>query len=189
MDTSAFGWSAGGSGGGGAATNYGLFAQTSNSVPVSGTTVETSLIDGGVGTLSVPANGFSVGDSFVAILGGIMSAKNNDNITIRIKTGGVILSQSPAFVMPSINNQAWNMNLNFTIRTLGAAGVASIVTVGEFHVLKLASGTQEGFGWTAINNTTFNTTIPNTLDITVQWSSNSNLNSIYSQIFVLNKIY
>ena len=41
-------------------TVYGLFAQTANSVSVSATTVETTIIDGGVGTLSVPANGFVV---------------------------------------------------------------------------------------------------------------------------------
>ena len=35
-----------------------------DSVVVSGTTSETSIIGGGVGTLTVPANGFSVGDSF-----------------------------------------------------------------------------------------------------------------------------
>ncbi len=42
----------------------GLFAQTGNSTIISGTTVESTLINGGVGTLSVPANGFQVGDSF-----------------------------------------------------------------------------------------------------------------------------
>ena len=42
--------------------NYGLFAQTSTSTPVTNTTTETSLLDGGVGSLTVPANGFNVGD-------------------------------------------------------------------------------------------------------------------------------
>lgn len=171
------------------ATNYGLFAQTSNSIPITATTIEGTLIDGGVGTLSVPANGFSVGDSFQANLSGIMSAKNNDTITIRVKSGASILSFSPALVMPGINNQVWNLTINFTIRTLGIAGVASLVVNSEFNILKLASGTQEGFGFNTINNTTFNTTIPNTLDITVQWSSNSAINSIYSNQFVLNKTY
>jgi hypothetical protein len=57
------------------------------------------------------------------------------------------------------------------------------------HILKLASGTQQGFGFNTINNTTFDTTIPNTLSVTAQWSSNSALNSIYTDIFVLNKIF
>lgn len=169
--------------------NYGLFAQTANSIPITATTLEGTLIDGGVGTLSVPANGFSIGDSFRADFGGVMSSKNNDSITIRVKAGSVILADSGPLSLPGINNQVWLLSINFTIRTLGLPGLASIVTLGEFHVLKLASGTQQGFGFNTINNTTFNTTIGNTLDVTVQWSSNSALNSIYSDLFVLNKIY
>ena len=42
---------------------------------------------------------------------------------------------------------------------------------------------------TNINNTTFNTTISNTLDITVQWGAANVGNSIYSDICILNKTY
>ena len=169
--------------------NYGLFAQTSNSTPITSTIAETGLLGTGVGTLSVPANGFSIGDSFSANMSGLMSAKNNDSITIRIKSGSVVLADSGALSLPSITNQVWNLTINFTISTIGGVNVASIVTFGEMHILKLASGTQQGFGFNTINNTTFDTTIPNTLSVTAQWSSNSALNSIYTDIFVLNKIY
>lgn len=169
--------------------NYGLFSQLANSTPITATTTERTLIDGGVGTLSVPANGFSVGDSFYVTMGGIMSAQNNNTITIRNKSGSVILANSGALTLPAITNQVWTMTITFTIRSIGGVGVASIVTTGQLHILKLASGTQEGFGWNTINNTTFDTTISNTLDITAQWSSNNANNSIYSDSFVLNKIY
>ena len=173
-----------------ATTNYGLFAQTANSTPVTATIVETSIIGTGVGTLSVPANGFSVGASFRADLGGIISAKNNDKITIRVKTlAGVILLDSGLQTLPAITNDVWQLAINFTIRQVGAAGVASIVSLGEFHNTKSSNGTQEGFAFNTVNQTTFDTTIPNTLVITAQWSSNSALNSIYSDICVLNKIY
>ena len=167
----------------------GIYSQTANSTPITATTSELTLVDGGVGTLSVPANGFSVGDSFSATLSGIMSAKNNDTLTIRIKSGNVILAQSPALVMPNIKNQVWNLQMNFTIRTIGGAGIASIVSLGEMHILKLASGTQEGFGFSTINTNTFDTTTLNTLNITAQWSSSDVNNSIYSNLFVLTKIY
>jgi hypothetical protein len=169
--------------------NYGLFAQTSDSTPITSTIVESGLLGTGVGTLSVPANSFSVGDSFSANMSGLMSAKNNDSITIRIKSGSVVLANSGALSLPSITNQVWNLTISFTIRTIGGVNVASIVTFGEMHILKLASGTQQGFGFNTINNTTFDTTIPNTLSVTAEWSSNSALNSIYTDIFVLNKIY
>ena len=172
-----------------ATTNFGLFAQTANSTPITNTTVETSLINGGVGSLTVPANGFTVGDSFRLDMGGVMSAQNNNTITIRLKSGAVSFGDSGAMVMPSINNQVWYLTTTFTVRSIGAAGVASIVALSQFHILKLASGTQQGFAWNTVNSTTFNTTISNTLNITVQWGSANANNSIYSDIFTLNKTY
>ena len=172
-----------------ATTNFGLFAQTANSTPITNTTVETSLINGGVGSLTVPANGFTVGDSFRLDMGGVMSAQNNNTITIRLKSGSVSFGDSGAMVMPSITNQVWYLTTTFTVRSIGAAGVASIVALSQFHILKLASGTQQGFAWNTVNSTTFNTTISNTLDITVQWGSANANNSIYSDIFTLNKTY
>jgi hypothetical protein len=172
-----------------ATTNVGLFAQTANSPTLTATTTEGTLIDGGVGTLSVPANGFQVGDSFRVEMGGIMSAQNNNTLRIRLKSGSVILGDSGPLTMPSITNQVFMLSVTFTIRSIGAAGVASIVSLAQFHILKLASGTQQGFAWNTVNNTTFDTTISNTLDITAQWSSTNVNNSIYSDIFVLNKTY
>ena len=169
--------------------SYGLFAQTANSTTITATTSELTLIDGGVGSLSVPANGFSVGDSFRADMGGVMSAQNNNTIRIRLKSGSVDLGDSGPLTMPAITNQVWMLTVNFTVRSIGAAGVASVVALAQFHILKLASGTQQGFAWNTVNSTTFDTTISNTLNITAQFSSNNANNSIYSDIFVLNKIY
>lgn len=170
-------------------TTYGLYSQTANSTTLSNGS-QGSLIGTGVGTLSVPPNGFSVGDSFSANFGGVMSCKNNETITIRIKSGATELSVSPAYQMPGTTNQVWLINITFTIRAIGPAGTASIVVLAELHVLKQASGTQQGFGWNTIKTTDFNTTISNTLDVTAQWGSNTPAqNSIYSDIFVLNKIY
>jgi hypothetical protein len=171
------------------ATNYGLYSQIANSVPVTATTLERTIIGVGVGTLSVPANGFKVGDSFRADFGGLLSAQNNNTIIIRVKSGSVVLADSGVQTLPSITNNVWQLSINFTIREIGGVGVASIVTLGVFHDVKTANATQEGFAFNSINNTTFNTTILNNLDVTAQFSSNSANNSIYSDIFVLNKIY
>ena len=169
--------------------NYGLFAQTANSTIITNTTVETSLINGGVGTLTVPANGFSVGDSFRAVFGGLLTATNNQTIRVRVKAGSVILLDSGAQPITNITNNVFTFNVDFTIRQLGAAGVASIVTLGGFHYTKTVNGVVEGFAFNSVNSTTFNTTISNTLDVTVQWGAASTGNSIYSDIFILNKTY
>ncbi len=172
-----------------ASVSYGLYAQTANSTPVTNTTVETTLINGGVGTLSVPANGFSVGDSFRAIMAGVLNTANNQTIRIRVKTGSIILLDSGAQPITNITNDVFSLNIDFTIRQLGAAGVASIVSLGTFHYVKTVNGVIEGFSFNTVNNTTFSTTVSNTLNITVQWGAANAGNSIYSDIFILNKTY
>lgn len=172
-----------------ASLSYGLYAQTANSTPVTNTTVETTLINGGVGTLSVPANGFSVGDSFRAVMAGVLNTANNQTIRIRVKAGSVLLLDSGAQNITNITNDVFSLNIDFTIRQLGTAGVASIVSLGTFHYVKTVNGVIEGFSFNTVNNTTFDTTISNTLNITVQWGAANTGNSIYSDIFILNKIY
>lgn len=168
---------------------YGLFAQTANSATTTNTTTETSIIGSGVGTLDVPANGFSVGDSFSSRIVGHISSRNNDTIRIRVKTGTVILGDTGLVTMPQTTNKHYTIDLNFTIRTIGAAGVASVVSGIVFTYSKNASNAFEGSDFSIINNTTFDTTISNTLDITVQWGAATIQNSIYSEYFVLNKVY
>jgi hypothetical protein len=170
-------------------TNYGLFAQTANSTPITGTNVESTLINGGVGTLTVPANGFKIGDSFRAVFGGVLSTANNQTIRVRVKTGSVILLDSGLQTISNITNNVFSLNIDFTIRQLGTAGVASVVSLGTFHYTKTVNGVTEGFAFNVVNNTTFNTTISNTLNVTVQWGSNNANNSIFSDIFILNKTY
>jgi len=167
-----------------------LFAQTANSTPVTGTIVESTLIGTGVGSLSVPANGFQVGDSFRAVFGGVMNAANNQTIRIKLKAGSVILLDSGIQDLgSSIVDDVWSLNVDFTIRQVGAATVASIVSLGSFHYTKTNNASVQGFGFNVVNNTTFNTTISNTLNFTVQWGSANGSNSIYSDIFILNKTY
>jgi hypothetical protein len=173
-----------------ATINYGLFAQTANSTLITNTTAESSLINGGAGTLTIPANGFQVGDSFRAVFGGVMNANNNQNITIRVKAGSIVLLDSGIQNLgSSVINDIWSLNIDFTIRAIGAAGVASIVTLGSFHYTKTNNASVQGFGFNSVNNTTFDTTVSNALNVTAQWATASSGNNIYSDIFILNKIY
>ena len=170
-------------------TNYGLYTQTASSTPVTNTTVETSLLDGGVGFLTVPANGFSVGDSFHAILTGHISSVNNHNLRIRIKTGSVVLSDTGNITMSGSTNKHWKLEVYFTVRTLGVAGVASIASGGTFMYTKDASNSFEGTNFSTELSSGFDTTISNTLEITAEWDTANVLDSIYSEIFTLNKTY
>ena len=165
--------------------SYGLFSQTGSSTPVSGTTVETSIIGSGAGTLSVPINGFRVGDSFNGKLNGHISCVGTATIQIRVKANSVLLGDTGVIALDASTNKHWQLDLNFTIRSIGSVG--SIVSYGSFGYIKNSGLNFEGSNFVTI--TPLDTTILNTIDITVEWNTNNSGNSIYSDIFVLNKIY
>ena len=167
--------------------NVGLFTQTGNSTPISATTSELTLIDGGIGSLTIPANFFKPGDSFRLRMGGIVSAVNNDTLTIRVKGNSVTLG-SDIITFPTTSNRSWMLDIDFIIRTIGGVGVASIVSNGFFTFTRISEDLLGG-GFVVIENTNFDTTITNTLDITAEWSSNDVSNSIYSTNFVLTKTF
>ena len=169
---------------------YGLFAQTANSVPVANTAVETTIVGPGVGTLTVPANSFSIGDSFTCALDGILSSGSSATLHIRIKTlDGVILADTGIIDMAATTDKPWVMNLYFTVRVLGGVTVASISSGGLFSYIRNGGTQFEGYVLSTVNNTTFNTTINNTLVITAQWDPASTGNSIVSKNFTLTKVY
>jgi len=169
--------------------NFGLFSQTASSAPITNTTVETSLLDGGVGTLSVPPNGFNVGDSFLAIMTGFLNSANNQQLEIRIRSNGSLLADTGIITLNTATNRDFNLQIYFTIQAIGGAGVASIVTGGNFAYTKNASTTLEGTAFSTRNNTTFNTTVLNTLVISAQWGASNPNNIIYSDIFTLTKTF
>jgi hypothetical protein len=171
-------------------TAYGLFAQTADSVTVSATTVETSILGSGVGTLSVPANSFRVGDSFLASFDGVLSCINTATIHIHVRTtGGVLLIDTGVIDLDTSTSRPWLLNLYFTIRQIGGTTVASISSGGLFSYLKDSGLTYEGYPLSDINNTTFDTTIINTISVSAQWDSTNVGNQIFSRNFTLTKIY
>jgi hypothetical protein len=166
-------------------SNFGLFAQTADSVTISATTSELSILGSGVGTLTVPADSFQVGDSFHAKIGGNVSAANGESLTIRIKSGLTTLASFSAD-FTNTTSQFWELEIDFTIRTTGATG--TLQTNGQFtYVADTSGGTYVGSGYNT--NTTIDTTSTNTLDVTVEWSSANASNSIMSDIFYLKKTY
>ena len=169
-------------------SNFGLYTQTNTSTPVTGTG-EASLLDGGLGTLSVPANGFSVGDSFLVVITGHISSANNESLTLRIKTGSVLLASTGTITTATTTNKHFKLEIVFTVRATGVSGVAKIASGGMFTYTKNASNAFEGVNFSTETTTGFDTTITNTLAITAQWGSNNVTNSIYSEICTLTKTF
>lgn len=166
----------------------GLYSQTAPATVVTGNTPQT-LINGGVGSMTVPANGFQVGDSFVAYFSGKVSNVNNAVLEIHIISVGNPLADTGLMTMFATTNKDWEMFVNFTVRAVGPAGVASIATSGRFSYNK-NSGTQpESTGFFNLNNTTFDTTVSNTLNVTGQWDTGNPINQIQTEMFNLYRIY
>ena len=81
------------------------------------------------------------------------------------------------------------IKLKFVIRAIGAAGVASIATYGEFIYDDNTSPKSEIFTYYNLNNTTFDTTTENVLDIQVKFGSADGSNKSRSELFTIHKAY
>ena len=170
------------------ATLYGLYSQTVQSATITGT-AETSIVGSGVGALTVPANFFTVGDSYHGKIGGkIGDTSNGDDITMRIKAGGTVLASTGLFTLDttqaiSAGGEGWECELDFTIAAIGATG--SICTNGNFAYSKTNDKKVSGYVFQDVQ--AIDTTVANTLDVTVEWNQIGN--DIYSANFVLFKTY
>jgi len=174
-------------GGGVAATLYGLYSQTVQSATIN-TVGEQSIVGSGVGALTVPAGFFTVGDSYHGKIGGVLNATgggSRSELIVKIKTGATILASTGVFDLDTATNQGWECELDFTIATIGASG--SIRTNGNFAYVKDNDRKVSGYIFQDVQ--AIDTTISNTLDITVEWNVLNGGDDIYSANFVLFKTY
>jgi hypothetical protein len=169
--------------------SFGLYSQIADGPVVEDTDVATSVIGSGVGTLSVPANTFRVGDTFIARIGGKISVQNNNRLKVDICTNGNVLATSGFISLGGATDKDWFLETDFVIRSVGAATIASIHSNSLFRTQRNGGQQFEGFVFDTTNNTTFDTTIINTLDIQVTWETASVNNTLFSDFFVLTKIY
>lgn len=167
----------------------GLFSQTEDGPTVVNTTDELTIIGNGEGSLSVPANGFAVGNTFRAYIEGDLSSLNNAELTINIRDNGSILATTGPMVLVSTSGNYYYLDVNFVVRQIGAAGTAQLMTSGMFQYTKTANSTPEVIGFNNLNSTTFDTTTDSTLDITAQWDTASASNSIDAHILILQRVF
>ncbi len=168
--------------------NYGLYSQTVESGFITGL-IEGSLIGTGVGTLTVPANGFQVGDSFALTMCGKISNANNQNLVVQLKTGSLQIGTTGTITLPTTTDRNWELTANFTVRATGISGVASLQTNGKFVYNKNSSNAFEGICFDFNDSSNFNTTVTNTLNVTATWLTNNVANTIHSHQLNLKKTY
>ena len=172
----------------------GLFAGTSDSLNVAATTAEISILPlTFVGTgFVVSPNGFSVGDTFRLELSGPFNSNNNDTLTIRLKAGPASTTLLSTLVVPlnASSGSVFQLSALFQIRAIGGAGVADIISDADLTYNQSgAGGSFVGEQSLSQNNTTFNTTLANVLDVTAQFSSTSANNNMTTRLSKLNKVF
>jgi len=173
-----------------ASVNYGLFSQTQDSQDITNTTTERTLSRGGEGSQIIAADTLIVGDSFNIKAMGNISCLAATVLTIRVATSdGIILGTTGPITMAAATGKTWSFNANMTIREIGAAGTADIITGGEFVYIKNSNANAETLPFLTNNTTTFDTTIPNNIIVTAKWTTASTSNSIYSNIYNFTKTY
>ncbi len=156
------------------------------------TTTEGSLIPlSGSGSLSIPTNTLSVGDTYKISIGGNLTSILNETLTLRLRMGplssvtvGTILLQS----LPVISAQPFTFECFFTVFSTGGFGVASC-SLNMMHNQTLDAGNNSfSKSQSSINSLVFQTDDVNDINVTAQWGSNG-ANSITSFTVCFYKIF
>lgn len=159
----------------------GLFSQIAVQT-VANNNVETTLLGVGVGTLTIPANSFIVGNAYNYRTGGVFRDNaNNTTFRFRLRNSGVLFD-SGLLTLPLISALTpWNIDTTFSY-----TGGTSMVTNFTFTY----NNASDARGFTSQQvNTAFDPTIPNTLDFTVQWTVASANNTIQTNFGIVSKLY
>ena len=165
----------------------GVFMITSNGPLITDTTEEINLIQGAslVGSNLIPANSFEISSYHANYSGSFNSLGAGRTLAIKVRNNGAILAEFPDIQLTNAPNEFFEIELDFSIRSLGGPGQASICTNIDFTYSDLGANSWRGERACVINNTTFNTTVDNELVITAQFSdADPNLNIQCLQAFV-----
>jgi len=163
---------------------YSIFSQIVNQT-VTNTTTETTIIGGGTptSTLTVAPNFFTAGMAFRYSTGGLFqTSANNINARFRLRNSGVLFDSGLlVFSNRVITPTPWNVETTF-------AYMGGTVMVTNFNFQYNAGNDMRGFTSQQSNNT-FDATVSNTLNFTIQWSTASANNSITTTSGIVQKIY
>jgi hypothetical protein len=152
----------------------GVYSESSGFSTASTTEINILAQGANEGSLSIPANTFKALNMYSFKASGVLTGGSNDIFTLRAKT------TSPAPALPvilgeiivqlqdnNLNNVAWDITIDFTIRTIGVSGVASLVLSGAFRYTN-NNDVVRTFLRTIVLTSGFDTTIDNTLELTFQ---------------------
>ena len=131
-------------------------------VDVNNTTVETTILPAGVGTLTLPADFFKVGRSIDIEVFGLLQVITAATHTFRVKLGSTVFLSGPLAVTTQSGD--YHLRIRLTCRSVGAAGVIAaslVLTTDSTGQVSLVTNDTA---------TTIDTTVSQVLDLTTQFS-------------------
>ena len=163
-----------------------LYVGLSNSAIYTGSGEQSLLPLTGQGSLSVPANGFKVGDSYCLVMAGeILLGDGNDDFTLKVYQNGTVLGD----ITVTLENTAagvsfWEAEVDFTVRAIGATG--SMCTNLDFTFNK--NITKDFKGSRHVTITTLDTTTISSLSVTGEIVGQNN-SSLVTNMMILHKVF
>ena len=166
--------------------NNGNYSQTGAFQVVQNTAAKTSIVGAGVGSLDVPV--FGAGCSYhIKLSGAIEDVGPNEELKIIVDIGGTTVYESQFYDLDDIKTeQIWETEIDIVCRTSGAAG--TFYANGQF--IYSQDSTPTSFrGFNTEYDSVINTTIPNTFDISAQWSNANAANIFTCKMLTLTKTF
>jgi len=153
-----------------------LFSQT-NSVTVANIATENTLLGTGAGTITLPANFFTIGKTIrIRMMG---SYRTNGAVALRMRSylGATLIGDTAAVSYTVAAIRYFELEAVYTCRTVGVAGTVMGQIVFEGNTSATAQQKTASINTVA---TTINTTISQVLNITALWAAASPQNTITS---------
>lgn len=153
---------------------------------ITGVTAETTLLDVGNGSLTFPINSLRVGEIFRVKLNGLYSSIGN-NVTFKVKMGSTVLVNQTISTLSTLTDKAWRMEFDLYVISLGVSGdvgcIGSMIYSNGDNLPPRLMPMDSG-----VASFSLDTTISNTLDITLTPASAAGGNSWTALSGTLEKI-
>ena len=168
--------------------NIGEFVGTGSTVVLTNSTVETSLVPTGVGSLTFLANTVQIGDTYRLFVSGNLETDSKDEeITLRLKFGSTEIINTAFLELSEVMvPMCFEIESEFTFKTIGA--ISFLNTSLKFSYVK-DDGDNDYRAQLKCEQTNPDSTVNNTIDLTGEWLNALAGNVISVNMFSLHKIY
>lgn len=164
--------------------NYSLLLSQIGDKTVANTVAETSLIDGILGSATLPADFLKAGKVIEFKVTGYHSSQGNPTLRVKVKIGSTTVLDTGSVLSGNSTDAVIQLSAFITVRSIGATGTV----IGNGVYQELGTGTNI---FPMLNKTvsTINTTIANTMDITLQWGTASSNNTMTTTNLIIESRY